>query len=65
MENKDLVDAFEELGQAIDRVENLQYAIQIPMPAEFHVEQLKILLPEVVQELKDAFVKCSGENPWE
>jgi hypothetical protein len=30
-----------------------------------HVEQLKILLPEVVAELKAAFVKVTGQNPWD
>lgn len=55
----------EELGQAIDRVSNLDGALQLPMPAQFHVDQLKKIIPECVAELRAAFVKVTGENPWE
>ena len=58
-------DAMEELGQAIDRVDNLDGALQLPMPAQFHVDQLKKLIPECVRDLRAAFVKVTGENPWE
>lgn len=60
-----MTDAMEKLGQAIDRVGNLDGALQLPMPAQFHVDQLKKLLPECVAELRAAFVKLTGENPWE
>ena len=55
----------EKLGQAIDRVDNLAAGLEIPLPASMHVEQLKILLPEIVAELKAGFVEATGENPWE
>lgn len=58
-------DAAEDLGRAIDRVNNFTHALLIPVPAEMHVEQLKIGLPEVVTELKTAFAAVTGENPWE
>lgn len=58
-------DAKELLGQAIDRVDNLAHGLEIPMSGEFHVKQLKVLLPEVVRELKKGFVAVTGENPWE
>lgn len=58
-------DAMEELGQAIDRLSNLDGALQLPMPAQFHVDQLKKLIPECVKDLRAAFVKVTGENPWE
>lgn len=57
-------DANEELGQAIDTVDNLAHALLLGMPAQFHVDQLKVDLPEVVQRLKLAFAKVTGENPW-
>jgi exonuclease V gamma subunit len=55
----------EKLGQAIDRVESLASGLDMPMPAEFHLQQLKKLLPEIVEELKAGFVQTTGENPWE
>lgn len=60
-----MTDAEDELGRAIDRVDNLQHALVLPMPASFHVEQIKAILPEAVAELKVAFVKVTGENPWQ
>jgi hypothetical protein len=56
--------ASEKLGQAIDRVDNMANALNIPMPAEFHIEQFKSTLPEIVAELKSAFAELTGENPW-
>lgn len=55
----------EMLGQAIDRVDNLSHGLVIPMPADFHLQQLKKILPEVVKELKAGFVAVTGENPWD
>lgn len=55
----------DKLGQAIDRVSNLEGALQIPMPAEFHIEQFKSLLPEILKELRDGYAEVTGEDPWE
>ena len=57
--------ASEDLGRAIDKVNNFTHALLIPLPAEMHVEQLKIGLPEVVNELQTAFAAVTGKNPWE
>jgi hypothetical protein len=54
-----------ELGEAIDGVDNLAHALLLPLRPEMHVQQLRIALPEKVKELKAAFVKVTGENPWE
>ena len=56
---------YENLGLAIDRVDNLAHALQMPLPDKMHVEQLRSTLPEVVAELKAGFVEATGENPWE
>jgi hypothetical protein len=58
-------DKFEKLGKEIDRLENLFYAMNIPMPAQFHVDQLKKSLPAIIENLKQSFTEISGENPWE
>jgi len=56
---------YEKLGTLIDDIESLSFALQLNMPAEFHVQQMKEALPEKVQKLKDVYVKIIGENPWE
>lgn len=53
------------LGEAIDKLANLNGALQLPMPDSFHVKQLKVMLPEVISELKSGFVAATGHNPWE
>lgn len=60
-----MTEEMENLGQAIDRVDSLAHGLQLPLHDHMHVEQLKVLLPEVVAELKKAFVALTGENPWE
>lgn len=46
-------DNYEKLGTLIDDIESLSFALQLNMPAEFHVRQLKKALPKKVQEMKD------------
>lgn len=58
-------EAEEELGQAIDRVDNLAHALKLPLSPNMHVDQLRAALPEAVADLKAAFVKLTGDNPWE
>lgn len=56
---------FEKLGELIDSLENLSCALNLPLDNKIHVDQLKILLPEKVEELKKLFVEITGENPWD
>jgi hypothetical protein len=62
---EDMTEEFEKLGQAIDRVDNLAHALRLNLPPQMHVDSLKNLLPDIVKELKESFVKVAGENPWE
>lgn len=55
----------EALGLAIDRIENLMFALQMPLGATTHVELMKKLLPEILEELKAGFIETTGGNPWE
>jgi len=55
----------EKLGQLIDRLDNVAHALKGPMPAEIHVEALRLSIPDIVDKLKEAFVGVTGENPWE
>lgn len=54
----------ENLGQAIDSLENIAYALRMPIADSTHVETLRVLLPDLVQRLKEGFVEATGENPW-
>jgi len=58
-------EAKDELGRAIDRVSNMEGALQIPMPADFHIKQFKSILPEIIKDLRDSYAKLTGEDPWE
>ena len=58
-------DPFEKLGTLIDDIESLSFGLQLNMSAEFHVEQLKKILPTKVEELKETYVEITGDNPWE
>jgi len=53
-----------EFGEVINRVDNLLGSLEIPMPAEFHVEQMKRELKEVSDKLKRIYVEEEDENPW-
>lgn len=55
----------EELGQAIDSLDNYIGALQLPMPSDFHVKQLKEELPSLSNRFKEAFKNLFNENPWE
>lgn len=55
----------EKLGEAIDTVENLAIALNMPIPDAIHVQALRNSLPEVVILLKEGFIETTGENPWE
>jgi hypothetical protein len=56
---------YEKLGMLIDDLESLCAGLQLPMSADFHVEQLKEILPTKVREFKEVYENITGENPWE
>jgi hypothetical protein len=57
-ENKD------EMGRLIDRLENLCGAMVIPMPDKFHLDNIKVSLPEIVEKMKVHFEDIVGEKIW-
>lgn len=60
-----IMKASEEFGDIIDRIDNLLGALELPMPVEFHVNQIKSELGEMSEDLKRIYVEEEGENPWE
>lgn len=55
----------ERWGQLIDKIENLQYALQMKIPDAMHIKQFRKEIPDLVKESKDIFIEITGENPWE
>lgn len=55
---------FEKLGLLIDSIDNLAHGLNLPLPPQMHVEQMKLALTEKVSEFKEVFVEITGENPW-
>ena len=55
----------EELAEIVGTLDNLLGALEIPMPAEFHVKQMKEELKEVSSKLKQIYIEEEDENPWE
>lgn len=60
-----MTDPTETLGKAIDRVDNLAHALTLPLAPESHLQNLRVSLPEAVQDLKDAYVRLFNVDPWE
>lgn len=52
-------------AEVIEKIDNLRGALEIPMPVEFHVNQMKRELEEVSDKLKRIYVEEEDENPWE
>ncbi len=55
----------EDLGQLIDSVENYAAALNLPLPPQMHIDQLKEALPDFAKRLKAIYVSETGENHWE
>lgn len=56
--------AIEEIGQAVDRLDNLIAANEIPMPADIRLGALNEALPELRDQIKSAYMALGGEDWW-
>ena len=56
------------IGKVVDSLDNIIEASNLPatgpMPAEFHVRQMREALLDLSRQLKDAIIQISGGNPW-
>lgn len=59
-----MTDISHEIGELKDTVDNLLGALEIPMPAEFHVKQMKSELKDISDKLKDIYIEMEDNNPW-
>lgn len=55
----------EKFGTIVDDIDNLCHGLNLPLGPEFHIEQLRELLPQKVADLRRLYVEVSGANPWE
>ena len=51
-----LTDISNEIGELKDTVDNLRGALEIPMPPQFHVTQMKNQLAEISEKLKNIYI---------
>jgi hypothetical protein len=56
---------YEKLGTLIDDLESLCFGLELKMSADFHLDQMKEILPKKVREFKEVFENITGENPWD
>ena len=59
-------DSAELLGLAIDRLDNVANMLSNRHLSDaMHVQQLRLVLPEIVADLKKHYEGVVGDNPWE
>jgi hypothetical protein len=57
--------SYDDLGELADRIDSMRHALDIPLPADKHVEYIKAALGNVVDHLRSVVVEGTGDNPWE
>lgn len=60
-----MADNFDELGRQADRLDNLVAGIAMPLPPQFHLDQLTEILPDISAQIKAFVVAHTGEDPWD
>jgi septation ring formation regulator EzrA len=63
--NKPIEEHMEELGQIVDRIDNLLAAAKMPIPPQMKLECTLTSLRKISEELKIIVIDVTGENPWE
>lgn len=59
-----MTDNLNKIEEGIERLLNLTAGLDIPLPAEIHLEQLRQLLPEITGQLREGLVEAGGEDLW-
>lgn len=62
--DKSLRDWVEVVGKQSDTIDNLIAASKLPMPADFHLTQIKNAMETMRDELREAYTGITGESPW-
>lgn len=65
MEESELTQV-DKIGLLADKIDDLLGALTLPMPSQFHVEQMKRELKDVSKELKEIHKELGGDpETWE
>lgn len=62
---KSMFEIAHDLGELADNIDNVISATNLPMPAEFHLNQIKQNMNDWLKELKKIYIELTGENAWE
>jgi hypothetical protein len=54
---------YEELAKAIERLENLIYGMRV-LDTDVNAKAVQGNLIEIYNQLKEGYIKLTGENPW-
>ncbi|PZP26678.1 MULTISPECIES: hypothetical protein [Pseudomonas] len=54
----------EQLAEQIDRLDNFAAGLELPLPEHLHLQAMRDGLPEIVTELKNAFITAGGDDYW-
>lgn len=52
------------LGIAADSLDSVICLIQLSMPAQFHLDVLKAMLPKLLDDLRTVYVEETSDDPW-
>ena len=63
--NTDDIDHLDLLGKQIERLENLRAGLEMQLPAQMHLDQLKNVLPEIYLRLRWIHTQIAGHDLWE
>lgn len=55
----------EAVGRVADKLDSLVHAAKMGLPSDLHLQAMREALPETVQQLRQAYVGITGQNPWE
>jgi hypothetical protein len=54
----------QQIGRLADKCDDYAAASRLPMPAPFHVAQLRAGLEDLSRELRALYVAIAGRDPW-
>lgn len=55
----------DKIGTTAERIESMLAATLMPLPADFHLKQIKSISADIAGELKKLYTEISGNDPWE
>jgi len=58
-------DTYDRFSQIINELENLRYALNMPIDDRIHVQCLRNALPEKIEALKIVYIQITGEDLWD